>query len=78
MKYIPLTLEQHEQLVEQMARFACAAYWRGKLEIGFTGQELEDRLKKIVSEEWDHWQSAAKAHLSMAYVVVKEQESEAC
>lgn len=72
MTYIILTSEQHEQLVEQMSRFACAAYWRGKLEIGFIGQELEDRLRVVTEDEAVHWQAAAKAQLSMAYVLVKE------
>lgn len=79
--YIPLSEQQHEQLKNKMARLACASYYRAKLEPLYFGKgesdALESRLKKLVEDNWADWTDSAGAFLSMAYVIVKEQESEA-
>lgn len=75
---IPLSEQQHGQLTEKMARLACAAYYRAKLEPLYFGKseslDLERRLKKIVEENWTDWIGSAKAFLSMAYVIIKEDD----
>ena len=72
---IPLTQAQHDQLANEMARLACAAYYRAKLEPLYFGnaesRELEERLQRLVNENWNAWLASAKAFLSMAYVFVK-------
>lgn len=79
--YIPLSEQQHEQLKNKMARLACAVYYRAKLEPLYFGRgesaALESRLRKLVEDNWGHWTDSAGAFLSMAYVIIKEQESEA-
>lgn len=74
--YISLSKQQHEQLKNKMARLACAAYYRAKLEPLYFGKgesgALESRLKKLVEE---NWMDSAGAFLSMAYVIVKEGEA---
>lgn len=75
---IPLTPAQHDQLADEMARLACAAYYRAKLEPLYfpeTSDEeahaLEGRLKAMVEKRYSSWLASAKAFLSMAYVFVK-------
>jgi hypothetical protein len=41
--YIRTNPNQSARLIEQMARFACAAYYRGQLETAGDGPKLEDR-----------------------------------
>ncbi len=75
--YISINQEQHDQLADKMARLACAAYYRAKLEgLYFGGAEsrqLEERLRQLTDDNWQDWLTSAKAFLSMAYVIVKSE-----
>lgn len=75
-EYIGLTKSQHAQLADKMARLACAAYYRAKLEPLYFGETesrlLEARLKDLVDAEWTHWLDSAKAFMSMAYVITAD------
>ena len=71
--YIRTDPDQSARLIEQMARFACAAYYRGQLEIAGDGPKLEEAIKLNTKANWPQWIDAAKAQLSMAYVLLETQ-----
>lgn len=52
---IPIELNgpEYDQLQQQMAKFACAAFWRGRLEVsGFSDDALEERLQQLIDDNW--------------------------
>ena len=74
--YIRTNPDQSARLIEQMARFACAAYYRGQLEIAGDGPKLEEAIKLNTNANWLRWIDAAKAQLSMAYVLLETQNQQ--
>ena len=58
--------EQYDQLQQSVARLACAAYWRGRLETdGLPSLIIEQRLKEIVERNCNTWLEAARGHLEL-------------
>jgi hypothetical protein len=72
-KFIRINAEQSTRLTEQMARFACAAYYRGIWHGTVTEEELEVIIKGATNRFWQRWTAAAKVQLSMAYVLADKE-----
>ena len=72
---LSITADQSARLTEQMARFACAAFCRGKWQDEFTVEGLEIVIKAAVEQQWPKWKAAAQAQLSMAYVLADKEQS---
>jgi len=66
---IELNGADYDQLQQQMAKFACAAFWRGRLETsGLSDDSLEQQLQQLTDANWPCWREAARAHLSLGGV----------
>lgn len=74
-KLIQITADQFARLTEQMARFACAAYYRGVWNKIAHGEDLELIVKSATDRLWGRWMDAAQAQLSMAYVLTDKEQS---
>jgi len=61
--------DYQQEITNAVARLACTAYWRGKLEaLNVTGDALEIILKHLgKTDEWEHWVKAAEVRLSGCY-----------
>ena len=57
----------NDKLIEQIARFMCAAYWRGKFEtLHLSTETTESLIQDRTQATWQNWTEAAKVCINMS------------